>query len=107
MKNHIFTAGYSLVTIEEITDEETALAAAPHATGSYLGPTLAAMALIALVCAVLFYLHKCFRMQKRIKGLDAQGSAYRGWNLRKLKETVAELEAESAAQMHDFACESV
>ena len=55
-----------------------------------------ALAVAALV-SVYFYLTRCRGYRKRIRELDLGGGEYRGWNVRRLEETVAELELDLAA----------
>ena len=80
---------YSLVVLE---DEKTPLAASPGT--DYLWPTLAVMALAAVCLILAIYLIRCSGYRRRIRELNTVGAAYLGWALSKLKETVAELEAE-------------
>lgn len=80
---------YSIVTLE---DEETPLAAGPGT--DYLWLTLAVMVLVAVCVILAIYLIRCSGYRKRIRELNTDGSAYLGWSFSKLKETVAELEAE-------------
>ena len=86
--------GYQLIVIEN----DNVLLAAGHGMAD-IGFWLAlavALAIVALA-SVCFYLTRCRGYRKRIRELDLCGGEYRGWNVRRLEDTVTELELDMAA----------
>lgn len=85
---------YQLIVIEN----DSVLVAAGHgmAYGGFWLALAVMLAVVALV-SVWFYLTRCRGYRKRIMELDLGGRGYRGWNVRRLESTVAELELDMAA----------
>ena len=59
--------------------------------------TLAVMLAVVIFIALWFYLTRCRSCRKRIRELNPGGRAYRGWNVRRLEQTVTELDLDLAA----------
>lgn len=85
----ILSADYNLVVIE---DEKVPLAASSG--NEYFWLTVTVMVLVTAAALLAIYLIRCNGYRKRIRKLDSGGKSAQGWVLRKLKESVAELEAE-------------
>ena len=85
---------YQLIIIE---NERVPLAAGPGMAGGSFWLTLAVMLAVIVLVFLCFYLMHCRSCRKRIKELDPEGREYRGWNVRKLEQTVTELELDLAA----------
>lgn len=88
---------YRLITIGE---EEVPLAAAPGR--EYYGLTVAVMLAALVILLTVFYIIFCGRYRRRIRELEPEGQRYQGWNLRRLKETIAEIEAEKTDNIEDL-----
>ena len=89
----ILSADYNLVVIEA---EEVPLAAS---SGSeYFWLTVVVMVLVAAVALLAIYLIRCNGYRKRIRELNPGGKSDQGWVLRKLKESIAELEAKKVEE---------
>lgn len=84
----VISAGYSL---EVIGEEQVPLAGAPQ-TGYYLA-TISVMVLVAVALLLAIYLVRCWSYRRRIRELDPKGNAFCGWSVRRLKETIKELES--------------
>lgn len=83
---------YKLIVIE---DEDVPLS--PDAPGGtrFFPLTLSLMAVIIVGTLVSIYYFRCRQYQKRISELSENNeSTYSGWNLKRLKETILELEME-------------
>ena len=85
---------YQLIVIE---NEKVPLAAASGMADGSFWLTLALMLVVVALAALWFYLMRCRSYRKRISVLDPEGEEYRGWNMRRLEQTVAELELDLAA----------
>ena len=85
---------YQLIVIES---EKVPLAAGPGMADSNFWFTLAVMLAVVVLLSLWFYLTRCRGYRKRIMELDPGGGGYRGWNVRRLEQTVTELELDLAA----------
>jgi hypothetical protein len=54
---------------------------------------------VALAAGSVCYVTRCVRWRRRIAEVGGGQSVYLGWNLKKLKETVRELEYEKVSRM--------
>lgn len=78
---------YKLTTIE---DETVPLHA--ELKKEYFLMTLLTMFLLLIFFSVLFYLISCNKYRRRIRQLYSSKNVYRGWNYKKLKQAILELE---------------
>ncbi len=92
------SGGYTLIEIQE---EPVPLALVPEAEGQYFGLAVELILLKVLLFAVVLYMIACQRFRARIRRLDKEGNAYRGWNLKRLRECVEELELKEADRIVD------
>lgn len=88
--------GYTLIRIE---DEQVPLGLLPRNANQYFGPVAGVVLAMLLVCVCAAYLMTCRRYRTRIGQLDRERKRYCGWMLRRLRETVEELELEETAYM--------
>lgn len=86
--------GYQLIVIE---NDKGLLAAGHGMAGSGFWLALAVMLAVVALVSIYFYLTRCRGYRERIRELDLGGGEYRGWNVRRLERTVAELELDMAA----------
>ena len=84
---------YQLIVIE---NDKLLLTAGHGMAGSGFWLALAVMLAVVAVVSICFYLTRCRGYRKRIRELDLGGGEYRGWNVRRLEETVEELELDLA-----------
>ena len=83
---------YSLTVIEE---EETPLADGSLFDKSRFFPvTMAVMAVLFVGMLISLYYFRCLKYRKRIRELGGERVPHSGWNLKRLKETVTEIEWE-------------
>lgn len=83
---------YKLTVIE---DEDVPLSPVGSGGTRFLPITLSLMVAIMLCTLVSIYYFRCRQYQKRILELDEDGmKSYSGWNLKKLKEAILEMEME-------------
>lgn len=82
---------YNLIIVEE---EAVPLAAGDIVVGNHLVPiTLLVMGLLFIITISLSYCSKCRQYRRRIQMLCRDGVLIQtGWNLKRLRETVCELE---------------
>ena len=59
----------------------------------------AAAVVIVLTAGIACYVIRCVRWRRRIEEVKEGQSVYWGWNLKRLKETVRELEYEKVSRM--------
>ncbi len=72
----------------------------PNMAGSmYICFGLAAVLIMALSAGIARYMTLCARWRRRIAEVREEQQVYLGWNLKKLKETVRELEYVKVARM--------
>lgn len=88
--------GYQLIVIES-ESEQIPLAAGPVMAANNFWLVLIVMFAVVVLLSVWFYLTRCRGYRKRIMELDPGGGGYRGWNVRRLEQTVTELELDLAA----------
>ncbi|MGN0403523.1 MAG: hypothetical protein ACI4HQ_14865 [Acetatifactor sp.] len=107
MRNLLLTSliGRILLTQEQyiltvIEDEKVPLAEGIKM--EFYGPTIAFMILTVILFMTAVYLLICNRYRKRIQKLDPDGTSYRGWRLKRLKETVLNVEMEKIEDMASF-----
>lgn len=89
--------GYYLT---EIRDE-----AVPLASGNsspFYVVTVIIMIIAILLLVLCIYLLACRKYRKRMVSLEAPKEIYHGWNLRRLRETVEELELKKAENLNLF-----
>lgn len=91
---------YQLIVIES-ESEQIPLAAGPVMAANNFWLVLIVMFAAIVLFSLWFYLTRCRGYRKRIMELDPGGGEYRGWNVRRLERTVAELELDLVA-VHFF-----
>ena len=64
----------------------------------WIGPVCLCILLILSVGAV-YYMRRCMWWRKRIAEIREERAVYLGWNLKRLKETVRDLEYERVDRM--------
>ena len=79
---------YRLTTI--VDEEEVPLA--PGVNMTYFAPVALIIVSLLVIAAVGIYYAYCQKYRNRIKELESGTRAYHGWSIRKLKDTVRELE---------------
>ncbi len=90
----LWNLSYRLTVIE---DEEVPLAPGISFSTKFFSITIALMAVILIGIVVSIYYFRCRGYQKRILELKEDGlQGCSGWNLRKLKELLMEIELEVA-----------
>lgn len=92
----VLSKGYTLIRIE---DEQVPLGLLPGDANQYFGPVAGVVIAMLLACVCAAYLMACQRYRTRIGQLDREHERYCGWTLRRLRETVEELELEETAYM--------
>lgn len=108
MKNMIFTGpmvGILLQQVEyrlTVIEDETEVPLAAGATMEYYWPTVAVMVLVAISVMAAVYLLNCNRYRRRLQELAPEGYRYRGWQLKRLKEAVSEVEIQKTEDLEDF-----
>lgn len=85
---------YQLIVIES---EQVPLAAGPVMAANNFWLLLIVAFAVVVLLSVWIYLTRCRGYRKRIMELDSGGGEYLGWNVRRLEQTVAELELDLAA----------
>ena len=90
-------AEYNLVIVEE---ETVPLAAGDMVAGNHLMPlALIMMGLVLVLTTILVYWSKCMQCRVRIRTLcNGTETSRTGWNLKRLRETVSELEWKMAGK---------
>lgn len=86
-------------TLIEIRDEQVPLGLPTHGGQQYFGIVIGVMFIMLVVGACAIYLMECYRCRSRITQLDPNKKVYCGWKLRRLRETIAELELEETKQL--------
>lgn len=94
----VINKGYTLV---EIQDEPVPLGAFPEVGSQYSGIVAGVMMLMVLAWLAAVYLLNCFKNRSRIRQLRSEEEIYYGWNLKRLKETVVEMELQEAEPFLD------
>ena len=90
-------AEYNLVIVEE---EAVPLAAGDMVAGKHLMPLARIMmGLVLVLTTILVYWSKCMQCRVRIRTLcNGTETSRTGWNLKRLRETVSELEWKMAGK---------
>lgn len=92
----LLSTGYTLVEIEE---EATPLAPGISNTTLAFGAVFVLMGCILAVGMALVYIGSCYKCRLRIKQLQKNQGSVRGWNLRRLRDTVTDMELQQTEQI--------
>jgi len=89
-------AGYTLVEIEE---EATPLAAGPADTTLAFAVILVIMGCMLVLGMTMIYFISCYKCRARILQLQNEEGKVSGWNLRKLRDTIIDIELQQTEQI--------
>lgn len=92
----LLSTGYTLVEIEE---EATPLAPGISNTTMAFGAVLVLMGCVLTIGMALVYMGSCYKCKRRIKQLQDNQGGVRGWNLRRLRDTVTDMELQQTEQI--------
>ena len=89
-------AGYTLVEIEE---EMTPLASGPADAKFAFGVVLVIMGCLLVLGMSVIYFISCYKCRARISQLQSNGGRAAGWNLRRLRDTIIDMELQQAEEI--------
>lgn len=89
-------AGYTLVEIEE---EMTPLAASPADAKFAFGVILTIMGCMLVIGMAMIYVISCYKCRARIQQLQNNGGKVSGWNLRRLRDAIIDMELQQAEEI--------
>ena len=89
-------AGYTLVEIEE---EMTPLAAGPADAKFAFGVVLAIMGCMLVIGMAMIYVISCCKCRNRIQQLQNSSGKVNGWNLRRLRDTIIDMELQQTEEI--------
>lgn len=89
-------AGYTLVEIEE---EATPLAAGPADATFAFAVVLVIMGCMLVLGMTMIYFISCYKCRTRILHLQNNEGKVSGWNLRRLRDTIIDIELQQTEQI--------